>query len=280
MIETERFPPRSRFIFIGESIHGVLEFTLFKQDFVRQYGKPDWIWLFEADRLGMALSDQRQEPASQRLSNFPAVMRTMEIQELLDTAIQRGIVCLGVDCIPRRALQDFPAHWRQRRQCQIDRYQTMKNQPDYHEWREENMALAITETAGRHPDSTLLIMMHNLHIKRQGSKEIPTLKLTSVRERLEKINPGQMTSIAQFALAGNAVHNNLMPFHFHINDERAVESLAASDERQYRILPCSAIPTDYVAWHHAGERETLPVRNQYEWCVVFSRVTAPRFTAE
>lgn len=42
-------------------------------------------------------------------------------------------------------------------------------------------------------------MLHNLHIKREGSRERAELKLKSVREYFEEVFPGQSHSVAQLA---------------------------------------------------------------------------------
>lgn len=40
-------------IFIGESIHGVSEFTLFKHQFMKKHVDQNWICFFEVDYIEM-----------------------------------------------------------------------------------------------------------------------------------------------------------------------------------------------------------------------------------
>ncbi len=264
----------SRFVFLGEAIHGVAEFTRFRLAVARRFFCENSILLFEADSTGMLLSHQRRETAYLRLKNFPLVMRTQEILQLLTWGIDRQIPCLGIDCIPRHDLTDFPPNWQPQRRHEVAEFIKMKSSTDYFEQRDARMAGNLLIAAMNYPKHRMLIMLHNLHIKRQGSRENNGLRLRSVREHLEEIMPEQSTAIAQLARGGRALHNDLTPFDFQIDDPLSLETHL--DGVNHILLPASRIPPDRVAWHHAFERETLPVREQYEGCLVYGRVHIPR----
>ncbi|QTF09182.1 erythromycin esterase family protein [Brenneria izadpanahii] len=272
------YHPEKRITFIGEAIHGVGAFTTFKLDFARRYCGKNWVWVFEADHLGMALSHANQEPARARLINFPAVMRTKKMLGLLRRGIDAGIPCLGADIIPRRPLASFPAAWSARRTRQMALFHKIRRSDGYFARRDRYMARQVRRIAGHYADAPLLVMMHNMHIKRCGSREMPPLRLRSVREHLARSFPGQMESIALLARQGSACHNDLTPFSFVIDDPRSAEVFLTAAEQPPCLAAAADIPSEYVAWHHAFERETRPVREQYEWCAVFAHVSAPVLT--
>jgi len=116
-------------------------------------------------------------------------------------------------------------------------------------------------------------MLHNLHIKRQGSLETAKLQLKSVREYFEDVFPLQSRSIAQLAQRGSALHNDLTLFDFQITDPLSVELLSAA--AAYTLLTAEQIPDASIAWHHAFERETITPKNQYEGCFIFKDVHPP-----
>ncbi|MCG8158931.1 erythromycin esterase family protein [Brenneria goodwinii] len=272
------YQPERRITFIGEAIHGVGAFTTCKLDFARRYCGKNWVWVFEADHLGMALSHANQEPASARLINFPVVMRTKEMLGLLTWGIDVGIPCLGADPIPRRPLASFPATWLARRTRQMAFFHKIRGSDGYFARRDRCMAHLVRQIAGHYADAPLLVMMHNMHIKRCGSREIPSLRLKSVRECLTSHFPEQMESIALLARQGTACHNDLTSFSFAIDDPYSAEVFLAAADQPSCLVAAADIPSEYVAWHHAFERETRPVREQYEWCVLFAHVNAPVLT--
>ena len=69
--------------FIGESIHGVSEFTKFKLDWIERNSSKKLIVIFEADRTGIANSFLKGETAEQILLNFPRIHQTEEMSLLL-----------------------------------------------------------------------------------------------------------------------------------------------------------------------------------------------------
>jgi len=170
-------------------------------------------------------------------------------------------------------LIDFPPNWQPQRRREVAEYLDMKSSTDYFEQRDAKMAGNLLSTAMNYPEHRMLVMLHNLHIKRRGSRENNGLRLRSVREYLEKILPAQSKSIAQLARGGTALHNDLTPFNFQIDDPLSLET--HPDAVSHALFPASRIPPDRVAWHHAFERETVPVREQYEGCLVYGRVHLP-----
>lgn len=116
-------------------------------------------------------------------------------------------------------------------------------------------------------------MLHNLHIKREGSRERAALKLKSVREYFEEVFPGQSHSVAQLARSGSALHNDLSPFRFHITDPHSAESLCG--DAACALLTAAELPDNGTAWHHAFERETVTAKHQYEGCFIFNAVRSP-----
>ncbi|MCG8710742.1 erythromycin esterase family protein [Brenneria sp. 4F2] len=271
------YRPQKRLTFIGESIHGVSEFTRCKQNFARRFCDKSWVWIFEADQLGMALSHANQEPAGARLMNFPAVMRTKEMRDLLGWGIDAGIPCLGADIIPRRPLASFPAEWAARRMRQAALFHQIRGRDGYAARRDRYMARQVRRIASHYADAPLLVMMHNMHIKRSGSREVSSLRLKSVREHLAGDFSAQMESIALFARQGCVCHNDLTPFTFAIDDPLSAEVFLTAAEPTLAVVACADMPSAHVAWHHAFERETRPVGEQYEWCAVFAQVAAPTF---
>ncbi|MDF7759766.1 hypothetical protein PU683_09520 [Kosakonia cowanii] len=263
----------TRFLFLGEAIHGVSEFSGLRMEIAERYFSGLSVLIFEADSSGMFLSHQRKEDASSRLENFPLIMRTQEMRDLLTWAIKRKIPCLGIDCIPRRSLNEFPREWHSTRMREIDDYLKAKSSQTFFEWRDLRMAKQLIRLASNYPEHRMLIMLHNLHIKRFGSLETGDLRLKSVRENFEEFFPQQSCSVAQLARSGTALHNNLTPFSFNINDLFSLENFAGADN--CILLTEAKIPDDCITWHHAFERETVTPKRQYEGCIIFKEVHPP-----
>ena len=65
-----------RFLFLGESIHGVSEFYSLKKEIANSYFRKPAVLIFEADSSGMVLSHQLREdasPASAPETGFPGI---------------------------------------------------------------------------------------------------------------------------------------------------------------------------------------------------------------
>lgn len=263
----------TRFLFMGESIHGVSEFSRLKMEIAEHYFRNQTVLIFEADSSGMSFSHQRGEDVIFRLNNFPLIMRTQEMHDFLTWAISRKLPCLGIDCIPRRPLKDFPLEWHSRRKQETEDYFKAKLSHNFFEWRDMQMSNQLINLVSFYPKHRMLIMLHNLHIKRLGSQERGGLKLKSVREYFEDAFPEESHSVAQLARSGAALHNDLTPFSFKINDPLSLEhSSGASD---CTFLTESQMPDSCISWHHAFERESISSKKQYEGCFIFNDVHPP-----
>ncbi|WP_354692020.1 hypothetical protein [Phytobacter sp. RSE-02] len=265
----------TRFLFLGEAIHGVSEFTRLKMEIAGRFFRKLTVLIFEADSSGMLLSHQRSEDASSRLENFPLIMRTQEMRDMLTWAISRNIPCLGIDPIPRRPLTDFPQPWHSKRNQETADYLKAKSSQSFFEWRDFRMANQLINLTSYYPEHRMLIMLHNMHIKRFGSQETKELKLKSVREYFDDIFPQQSCSIAQLARSGTALHNDLTLFNFKINDPCSLENYSGAASCIF--LTESQIPDTCISWHHAFERETITPKKQYDGCVIFKEVHPPAF---
>ncbi|MBA5237045.1 MULTISPECIES: hypothetical protein [Pectobacterium] len=263
----------TRFLFLGEAIHGVSEFSRLRMEIAECYFRNLAVLIFEADSSGMLFSHQHNEDASSRLENFPRIMRTQEMRNFLTWAISRKIPCLGIDCIPRRSLTEFPREWHSTRMRETDDYLKAKSSQTFFEWRDIRMANQLIKLASCYPEYRMLIMLHNLHIKRFGSQETRDLRLKSVREYFEDFFPQQSNSIAQLARGGTALHNDLTPFSFKINDPFSLENYSGA--ANCILLTESKIPDACITWHHAFERETITPKKQYEGCFIFKEVHPP-----
>jgi erythromycin esterase-like protein len=94
-------------------------------------------------------------------------------------------------------------------------HQKLKITNNLFEWRTEEMAKNITDIISIDgKNNKALIILHNLHIKNKGSHEKGNLPLMSVKERIDARLRKKSISIAQVALCGNAVNNDLTPFDF------------------------------------------------------------------
>lgn len=262
-----------RFIFLGESIHGVAEYAQLRKDIAERYFKNSAVLIFEADSKGMLFSHQYNESAICRLQNFPRILRTQETLNLLTWAISRQIPCLGIDVIPRRPVTAFPPEWQPIQQRERDEYFRARSGRHFFAWRDFRMAENLINFTSAYPEHRMLIMLHNLHIKRRGSLEKAELQLKSVREYFEDAFPLQSHSIAQLAQRGSALHNDLTLFNFQITDPLSVELLSGA--AAYTLLTAQQIPDVSTAWHHAFERETVTPKNQYEGCFIFKEVHPP-----
>ncbi|MFE4108838.1 hypothetical protein [Kosakonia sp. YIM B13611] len=272
-LKEQRLFRDKRFIFLGESIHGVAEYTQLRKNIAERYFKNSAVLIFEADSKGMLFSHQHNETAICRLKNFPRILRTQETLNLLAWAISRQIPCLGIDCIPRRAVTEFTPEWQPIQQQEIDEYFKARAGINFFAWRDIRMAENLINLTSTYPAHRMLIMLHNLHIKRRGSLEKAELQLKSVREYFEDAFPVQSHSIAQFAQRGSALHNDLTLFSFQITDPLSVELLSGA--AAYNLLTAEQISDVSTAWHHAFERETIPPQNQYEGCFIFKEVHPP-----
>ncbi|NDL63809.1 hypothetical protein [Acerihabitans arboris] len=267
----------NKIIMIGESIHGVSEFTSFKCHYIKTLSAPGSILIFEADSLGMYISFLLGDTPRQQLENFPKVHQTREMLGLLSCAREKNIICLGADVIPRRHILTFPPGvcWRSERQAQADVYHAIKAQAGYFALRDKYMAKAIMLIRKKLPGRNILVLMHNLHIKKNGSAECPSLRLKSTAENLRERRL-DIHSIALMASSGTACHNTLERFSFDIHDENAIEDYH-HDREAFAQIAYKNIPAGLIAYHHAFEAETIPLQEQYDECVVFSHVHPPEF---
>jgi len=149
-----------RFIFLGESIHGVAEFTQLREEIAACYFDHAAVLIFEADSTGMLFSHQHNESALGRLKNFPKILRTQETVKLLAWAISRDIPCLGIDPIPRRPLTDFTQQWRSIRHRETDDYSRAKSAGTLFAWRDATMAEKLIALTSAYPRQRMLIMLH------------------------------------------------------------------------------------------------------------------------
>ncbi|WNU99106.1 hypothetical protein RS584_15505 [Enterobacter sp. DTU_2021_1002640_1_SI_PRY_ASU_LCPMC_013] len=277
IISLDKFLLDKKIVFLGESIHGVDRFNTFRLFVARKHFKEMSILVFEADSSGMSFSHNLHENAIERMANFPKVMRNREIQDILAWSIKNDIPSLGIDCIPRRRLHDFPEQWRQYRQQEVLLYEKYKLGSLYYEWRAGKMADNLMMLLNQYPEHRLLVMLHNLHIKCKGSSETGKLKVTSVRELIEMKLPGISVSFGQFARSGNALHNDLSYFSFNITDPFVIENYQKGTGSMF--IEREMIPVNIFAYHHAFEKETIPVWEQYDGCIIHQNVNIPTIIA-
>lgn len=263
-----------QYIFIGESIHGVSEFTKFKYQFIKRFCDHNWICIFEADELGIKLSKHQRDNIKKTLFNFPLVMRTAETVELLTLLKERQIQYYGIDCIPRRLYRDYPKALKVDKLYQDKTYNINKLSDTYFDWREKLMTTNLINIFTKNKNRKFIIFLHNMHIKNKGSYEQNSLNLKSVKERLGIDLQNRCICIAQLALSGECLNNDLSQFTFHIHDKYSVESLV-SGENNIISLHSTMLPSNLVAWHHAFERESIPVKEQYDWVVIYSSINQP-----
>jgi len=258
--------------FLGESIHGVAEFTDYKRRWLERLRAEALAVVFEADHAGMMRSRQSGEPAEAVLANFPKIHRTREMRDLLTLVIESGFPFFGADVVVRNKEARFSGDLAVMRDRQITRQGEIYEREDWAEQRDAYMAGVTAQVCADFPDHHVVGLFHNMHIKKAGSQEFHHLRLTSVAEHLAKSHGIASHSIALFARAGEALDNDLTPFAFKILDQEAVELLANDDLLHVTDL---AECGDRMGFHHAFEKENLPVARQYDECVIFPRATRP-----
>lgn len=258
--------------FLGESIHGVSEFTRLKLDWIREVKNP--VVIFEADHIGLKRSWGLKEPPGQVIANFPTIHRTEEMLELIEYLFERGIPYFGADVVPYNKQVAFDGPLREARARQLDEYRRIYALADPFPARDEYMAQTVAECLGLHRGANAVGLFHNLHIKKQGSLELGAFRLPSVAELLCDRHGYESRSIGLFAKAGTALHNNGNLFEFCIGDDDVIESLAVPGTEPRRIRNAAEM-RDRTAYHHAFEKENLPVRLQYDECVVFASANPP-----
>lgn len=134
------------------------------------------------------------------------------------------------------------------------------------------MSNAMAEICAAEPNRHIVGLFHNLHIKKKGSSERKDLWLPSIAELLFSRHRVTSYSVGLNARRGAALHNNLEPFDFMIEDRDAIECLPPLDSfGTYKAEELSA----YIGYHHAFDRETIHVRTQYDEVVVLPIVSPP-----
>lgn len=228
--------------------------------------------VFEADHIGMVRSGQQEESPEEILLNFPRVHRTCEMLSLLEFAVANEIPFYGADVVSRNQNENFALTLQSQRHNQKLEQNRIYALSDPFPARDEYMCDVMWKVAQKHPKRTIIGFFHNLHIKKQGSLERGEFYLPSVAEQLFKKYGLPSYSIGLFARSGRALHNDLSEFTFSIADSDVVEALA--DSTHVKALKQPALG-ERSAYHHAFEKENLPVRIQYDECIVFDRVTTP-----
>ena len=265
--------------FLGEAIHGAREFTRYRHSWLEQHAGDGTVVVFEADRVGLLHSVQNHEDAVAMLQNFPRVQRTREMAGLLGCLLDRGIPVYGADVVTRNSRAIFSGHLADLRRQQVEDEERIYSSPDCFTLRDAYMADAFADLVARFPEHRFVGLFHNLHIKRQGSLEIETLRLQSVAQNLCEKHGLSVHATALLARQGSAFHNNLESFNFLIDDVEAIENLEHNVQGPL-LIPDLERVGEKVAYHHAFERETLPVRDQYDACIIFPEVTPPHLIPE
>lgn len=261
-------------IFLGESIHGVSEFTRFKRDWIRQNASARTAVVFEADHIGLMRSAELGESPEVILNNFPRIHRTQEMLELLNEIIDREIPYFGADVVTRNQIGEFPGKLALLHEKQASQEKMIYSSPDPFPLRDRYMSDVIASIYAEYPGHNLVGFFHNLHIKKHGSREVGELCLPSVAEQLAEIHGIESRSIGLFALEGSAMHNDLTPFEFAIRAPDVIETIDL-EGADFRQINDPELMGDRTAYHHAFEKETLPVRMQYDECAVFLKAGAP-----
>jgi erythromycin esterase-like protein len=141
------------------------------------------------------------------------------------------------------------------------------------------MSEVLASVVMAHPGHTVVGFFHNMHIKHNGSLEKNHLKLTSIAENLRLKHDISSRSIGLFASGGTAVCNDLSPFEFDISDDDVIEHLARKTKRVTNI-ESSQLMNDLTAYHHAFEKESIPVNRQYDECVIFPTARRPTLLSD
>lgn len=261
-----------RVTFLGESVHGVAEFTIFKREWLAAHRDEPLAVVFEADHTGILRSMKTGESADEVMANFPKIHRTHEMRDLVALVMEAGIPFLGADVVVRNKEAEFSGDLAAMRERQRDRHREIYAREDWAELRDAYMAEVMAQACTDHPERHVVGLFHNMHIKKAGSLEPDRLRLTSVAENLAKAHGIASRSIALFARRGDALDNDCSPFEFEILDDDAVETLANDDVLHMKDL-CEC--GDRTAFHHAFEKENLAVAQQYDECVIFPQATRP-----
>jgi erythromycin esterase-like protein len=263
-------------VLIGESIHGVAEFTEFKHRWLRENARSRLVVVFEADHVGMLLSAHDKSQETHILRNFPKVHRTEEMLLLIRHILQKDIPFYGADLVTRNKTATYSGHFKLLRDKQIaSETKVYSESPPLFQLRDEYMSDVVASAAMTHPGHTVVGFFHNMHIKHNGSLEKDHLRLTSIAENLRHNHDILARSIGLFASSGTAVCNDLSPFSFDISDPDVIEHLAHKTNRVTKIVT-PQLMEDLTAYHHASERESISVNRQYDECVVFPTVRPPR----
>lgn len=261
-----------RVTFIGESIHGVSEFTKYKLEWLKaRKGDPVTV-VFEADRIGMMRSSELKESAEQMLQNFAKIQRTREMLELLDYLLSHEIPYFGADPVTRNHHGDFFGELAQFREKQIANEKEIYSSQNSFSLRDEYMCDVMEEVCSSQAGRHVVGLFHNLHIKKMGSRERPELCLPSVAELLLERHRIPSYSIGLYAKRGSALHNNLSPFDFEIRNGYTVESMVSAETPSFFL---SADLGEQTAYHHAFDIESVPVKLQYNEIGVFPSVSRP-----
>ena len=261
-----------RVMFLGESVHGVAEFTIFKREWLAEHRDEPLAVVFEADHVGMLRSMRTGESADEVMANFPKIHRTHEMRDLVALVIEAGIPFLGADVVVRNKEAEFSGDLAMMRERQRARHRDIYEREDWAEQRDAYMADVMAQACTDHPDRHVVGLFHNMHIKKAGSLEIGHLRLTSVSENLAKVHGIASWSVALFARRGDALDNDRTPLEFEILADDAVELLANDETRHVTDLrECG----ERTAFHHAFEKENLPIARQYDECVIFPRASRP-----
>jgi len=265
----------SRITLLGESIHGVAEFTRYKHAWLVERGFADMVIVFEADHVGMLRSLFTQESPLGILANFPKVHRTREMLALLEEIVERRVPFFGVDVVCCNKSGHFDPSLMEARERQQLAELEIYGKPEPFPLRDEYMCDRLAEVCLGCPERPVVGLFHNMHIKKSGSSEAPAFRLPSVAECLLRRHHLPSHSIGLFVKAGRALHNDLTEFAFSIEDDDAIETLAGPPGGEATIIAEKELMGARVAYHHGFEKETRPVAAQYDECVVFPEATPP-----
>ena len=141
-----------RVTFLGESIHGVAEFTDYKRRWLETRRAEALAVVFEADHAGMMRSRQSGEPAEAVLANFPKIHRTREMRDMLALVIESGFPFFGADVVVRNKEARFSGDLAVMHDRQITRQGEIYEREDWAEQRDAYMAGVTAQVCADFPD--------------------------------------------------------------------------------------------------------------------------------
>ena len=262
-----------KIVLLGESFHGAKEFYIYKLNYLKDLIERNFkiAVIFETDYLGVNILNDDINVLIQKA--FPKIFKTNEIKEILELLKDNKIPFYGMDCRMRLSNDLVPEKYKEEYEFNLKVVEDYNFSNEYFEYRDKFMSNKVIEIALKNDLDYVVVLTHNLHIKKCGSMEInPVLKLKSLREHLDETN-FDVESIGMFGVKGTYWEIDLEEKSFVIDYPDSFERSISFNSNNIAEIDCNLVDEKYYAYNYGIDKDSRPIKLNYNKAVLFNTLS-------